>query len=406
MKKQVKSGVVSAEKEIAPTVNWNNNDDLRQVAAERLKKCVREVDTVARFGGDEFIIVTSPLPLHQVNDASEIAEKVLQKLGEPYYLLGHELKISPSIGVSRYPQDALEKDALIKLADTAMYQAKQLGRNNVQFFDKAADILASERLAVKNWLQRALTSGQFTLNYQPIVNAVNGKIMGCEALLRLQHDGITISPTEFIPIAEESGLILSIGTWVLQTACQQNRTWQETGLSPIPVSVNLSGVQFRQVGLADTVAAILAETGLLPHFLELELTETSIMNNSEATMHSLNKLKEIGVQISIDDFGTGYSSLSYLQNFPINKLKIDQSFVHGLGAGAKNEVLIGAIIAMAKLLDIDVTTEGVETLEQLTLLRTQGCDYAQGYYYGLPLTATAFSACLLANTGAHPVASF
>ncbi len=371
--------------------------------AERLKKSIREVDTVARFGGDEFIVVTSHL--NTIADASRIAEKILSALGEPYSVMDHEPNISCSVGISLYPRDGFDKESLVKHADAAMYHAKEMGRNGFQFFDQGMALLDAERSEVGNRLQRALTSGEFELNYQPIVDVSSGKVTGCEALLRLRYEGVAIPPIEFIPAAEKSGMIYAIGAWVLLTACRQNRAWQDAGLPLIPISVNLSAVQFRQSSLADDVAHVLRETGLSPHFLELELTETTIMNNCEATLLCLDELKKLGVKISIDDFGTGYSSLSYLRNFPIDKLKIDQSFVSGIGSGTKNMALTGAIITMAKLMDIGVTAEGVETIEQLSTLRTQGCDYAQGYYCSFPLTAAAFTEFLSTNAGQHSATS-
>ncbi len=383
-------------KNINDTLGHSTGDLLLQAVAERLKGHIRDDDTLARLGGDEFIIV---LPgMDQVEDAAYVAQKILNAMTQSFSLDGHDLNITPSIGISIYPNDTQEIEILIRNADTAMYRAKENGRNNYQFFTQDMNTSAFERLLLENNLRHALERDEFVLHYQPQVNVETGCIIGVEALIRWQHPDMgLVAPAKFIPVAEECGLIVAIGEWVLETACAQNRQWQEAGVPAIPVSVNLSAAQFHQQDIQETVAYILQKENLAPCYLELELTEGVIIQDAEATIVTLKALKSIGVQLSIDDFGTGYSSLSYLKRFEVDKLKIDQSFLRDIATDPINAAIAIAIIAMAKALNLRVIAEGVETKEQLMFLRSQRCDEIQGYYFSKPVSADVFMQMLEAG---------
>ncbi|HLB94997.1 MAG TPA: EAL domain-containing protein, partial [Nitrospiria bacterium] len=371
-------------KRINDTLGHNIGDLLLKGAAARLATCVRAGDTIARLGGDEFAIVLADIA--QPQDVPKIAQKILDALSTPFELAARQLFITTSIGISLYPNDGQEADALLKNADTAMYRAKEHGRNNYQFFLPNMNVQVTERLALETALRNALTGEEFILHYQPLVDLRTGKIISMEALLRWQspEHGL-VSPSQFIPVAEESGLIVPIGKWVLQTACAQNKAWQAAGLPPVRVAVNLSARQFQQENLVETITRALRETGLDPNALELELTE-SIMQDT-AAIEAMWQLKELGVEISIDDFGTGYSSLSYLKRLPINTLKIDQSFVRNMTTDKDDAVIAKTIIGLAHSLHLKAIAEGVETHEQLEFLRSHGCDRIQGYLFSLPLPA-------------------
>lgn len=368
-------------------------DVLLQRVGSRLSESMREGDTVARLGGDEFLIMLPEITRSQ--DAAVVAEKILHATQKPISVDGHELTVTCSIGISVCPHDGSDVATLIKNADAAMYHAKERGRNNFQFFTPDMNSRAFEALSMEMSLRGALQRNEFTLHYQPQVQTTTGRVIGAEALIRWKHRDLGfVSPAKFIPIAEEHGLIHSIGEWVLRTACLQVREWLDSGLPAVPVAVNVSSVQFRQPGLADRVAAILLETGLAPQYLELELTESVIMREAEHAIDVLLQLHDMGVSLSIDDFGTGYSSLSYLRRFPIHKLKIDQSFVRDITTNPDAAAIATAIIGMGKTLKLRVIAEGVETAEQKAFLAAQHCDELQGYHIGRPTEAEQFSALL------------
>ncbi len=364
-------------------------DQLLQAVAERLGACVRTTDTVARQGGDEFVILLSEI--EQRDDAARIADKLLKACAHPVRVGSHELHVTLSIGISIYPDDGATADAVLQNADTAMYYAKANGRNNFQFFRTDMNTRAIQRLFVESSLRRALKNGEFALLYQPQVELASGAMTGAEALLRWRDPQLGIVlPAQFVPIAEESGLIVPIGRWVLREACRQLRAWQDAGLAPVPVSVNISAAEFRHHDFLEGVARILAETGLAPRFLELELTESILMHDAAASTQVLAALKAMGMKLAIDDFGTGYSSLSYLKRFPIDTLKIDQSFVRDVATDGDDATIVGAVIEMGRNLKQRVIAEGIETPAQLDFLRAQHCDEGQGFHFSHPLSAEAF----------------
>lgn len=367
-------------------------DRLLQAVAHRMKACLRDTDTISRLGGDEFVVL---LPETGVDSAAHVAQKILEEAAAPYEIEGHRLNITPSIGISLYPHDGREVETLIRNADTAMYHAKESGRNTYQFFTREMNIAVFERLTLESGLRHALEEKQFKLHYQPQVDIKTGKTLGVEALVRWHHPELgMISPARFISVAEETGLIVPIGEWVLLEACRQNRAWQLQGLPTIPVAVNISSRQFRS-RIMDTIARVLKDTALEANCLELELTEGLMMHTAESTLVILRKLKEMGVKLSIDDFGTGYSSLSYLKRFPIDKVKIDRSFIRDIIVDPDDRAIANAIISMGHSLRLKVIAEGVETEEQLSILRDQGCDEAQGYLFSQPMRAEEFAAFLL-----------
>lgn len=366
-------------------------DQLLQEIARRLKTTVRAFDTVSRQGGDEFIVL-----LNEINgpgDVAHIAEKLLQSVAEPCDVDGNELSVTLSIGISMFPDDGNDVDTLMKSADAAMYHAKENGRNNYQFFTPNMHEKAMSRQKLENGLRRALRRSEFVLHYQPKLCLRTGDIVGIEALLRWQHptEGL-IAPASFIRVAEEGGLISAIGEWVLREACQSNQRWQQSGLLNVPIAVNISAVQFRDRNFLAQVAGILRDTGLDAHWLELELTESIVMQDSGRAEALLEELREMGVRLSIDDFGTGYSSLAYLRRFKIDALKIDQSFVQDVSSNADDRAIVSAIISMAKSLKQRVIAEGVETSDQMRFLTEQACDEVQGNCLCRPLAAAEFEA--------------
>lgn len=364
-------------------------DQLLQSVASRLKSCVREMDTICRQGGDEFMILLNEIDRSE--DAAHVAQKIVAAMSEPHFVGNSNLVVTFSIGISLYPDDAQDSHALVKNADAAMYHAKEKGRNNFQFFTPDMNAEASERLSLESDLRRAVQMGQFTLHYQPQIDNHSGKLVGIEALIRWRHpERGLVPPGKFIPIAEDCGLIGAMGEWVLKTACAQNRKWQEMGMPKVPVAVNISAMQFLQKDFKETVARVLHDSGLESGYLELELTESITVKEIDKTVHLLNELKMMGVLVSIDDFGTGYSSLSYLKRFPIDKLKIDQSFVRDIGTDADDAAIVQTIISMGHGLRLKVIAEGVETAEQLAFLKERGCDEIQGYYFSKPLTVEDF----------------
>jgi diguanylate cyclase (GGDEF)-like protein/PAS domain S-box-containing protein len=360
-------------------------DRLLQSIAQRLLKCVRASDTVSRQGGDEFVILLPEVAHAQ--DALACADKMLEVLRFPHRIDEHDLHVTASIGIVTYPEDGADCETLIRHADFAMYDAKDSGRDNRQSFKRDLNVRARKRQSVENDLRHALERQEFRLHYQPKVNLRTGQIVGVEALIRWIHPELgPVSPAEFIPIAEECGLIVPIGRWVLVEACHQARAWQEIGLLPILVSVNISSVELRSKTFLDGVRATLSDTGLEGRFLELELTETFLMQESTSTASVLRDLKQLGLTLALDDFGTGYSSLSHLRRFPIDTLKIDRSFVHSITTNEEDACIVRALIGMGKNLHMRVVAEGVETAEQLAYLQDGDCPFGQGYYFGLPLT--------------------
>ncbi|MDP2674960.1 MAG: PAS domain S-box protein [Dehalococcoidia bacterium] len=383
-------------KVVNDTVGHAMGDRLLQSVAERLKGLVREGDTVARVGGDEFTVL---LPdVGRVEDAVEVADRILETLRQPWRLNDHEFHITTSIGIAMCPGDGEDAESLLRNADTAMYRAKDRGRDNYKLYAPAMNSRIAERLALENSLRHALERGEFVVHYQPQVNIETGRIVGVEALVRWQHpERGLVSPLEFIPVAEETGLIVPLGAWVLRTACAQNRAWQDAGLPPMRMAVNLSARQFQRRDLLDTVASALAETGLPPQYLQLEITEGAAMQDVDLTLAILRELREAGVQISIDDFGTGHSSLSYLKRFPIDVIKIDQSFVQDLTIDPNNAAIASTIIVMAHALNLTVIAEGVETAEQLAFLRERECDEMQGFLFSRPAPAPELDQMLRRN---------
>ena len=371
-------------------------DLLLQAVAERLGVCVRESDLVARLGGDEFTVLIDELTEFQ--DAAIVARKLLDELAKPFSLLEHTLYISASIGITCYPQDGKDVQTLLRNADAAMYRAKEEGRNGYRFFSSEMNTEALATLTMTNSLGLALERQEFILHYQPRFDLISRRITGVEALIRWQHPDLGLVPAaQFIPLAEETGMIGSIWEWVLKTACTQAKAWQIAGLPPLRMAVNLSARQFRQHDLAQSIAVVLNEIGLDASALELEITETMVVQAPERTRLILAELKAMGIAISIDDFGTGYSSLSYLKRYPIDYLKIDRSFINGLPLDADDGAITRAIIAMAKSLKLRVVAEGVETLEQSTFLEAAGCEDGQGYLFSRPQAAPDLKQLLVRN---------
>ncbi|MGZ3240893.1 MAG: two-component system response regulator [Burkholderiaceae bacterium] len=380
-------------KTINDSLGHQIGDRVLQEMAARLLQCVREGDTVARLGGDEYVIALTALT--DSNDAAFVADKVLEAFNLPFIIENHELHISGSIGISFYPADGTDVQSLMRAADTAMYHAKQKGRSNYQFFTPALNDAAQRRLTVANQLRHALDQNEFAVYYQPQVDMETGKIFSAEALLRWNQPGkAPISCGDFVSIAEETGLILPIGEWVLYQACAQLKQWRNNGYPDLRIAVNLSARQFFQANLADTVATVLKECDLPADALELEITESMLMQPSQDNMAVLKQLSSMGIQLSIDDFGTGYSSLAYLQHFPLHALKIDRSFVVGISQDSHDAAIVTAIIAMAHSLRLKVTAEGVDSAEQVSFLKAHGCLTAQGFYYSKPVSAQAFTELL------------
>ena len=384
-------------KHINDTLGHAVGDRLLQNVAKRLKRCLRETDTVARWGGDEFTILLSSIA--SAEDASDVAQQILDEMSIPFNFAEREFYVKASIGIAIAPYDGEDAETLLKNADAAMHRAKQQGRNNYQIYTQAIGNKALERMVLENNLYKALQREEFLLHYQPQVDLNTGEIMGMEALIRWQSaDKGLIPPNHFIPLAEETGLICPIGEWVIRTACAQNKIWQELGLPPIRVAVNLSGRQFLQQDLVKTIAKALEETGLSPEYLEIEITESIAIQNVEFTIAVLHSLQKMGIHISIDDFGTGHSSLWSLRRFPVNKLKIDRAFVRDLIDNPKDAAIINAVIALGHGLDLKIIAEGVETAEQFSFLRAVNCDGVQGYLFSPPLSAKAATQLYLSKT--------
>jgi len=377
-------------KSINDSLGHTTGDKLLQLVASRLVACVRRSDTVSRLGGDEFVVL-----LYQVEhaeDAAFISKKILSSLAEPFSVDQKHLDISASIGVSTYPGDGQDAETLLQKADTAMYAAKKLGRNNCQFFRAEMQARLLERQRLEGSLRHALSRNEFTLHYQPKISLETGKITGVEALLRWKHPtrGL-ISPLQFVPIAEETGLIIPIGQWVLLQACRQSRAWMDAGLPPVRIAVNVSAAEFMAKDFLSGVRAALISTGVDPHNLELELTETVLMRDAESAVRILHALKAIGVQLAVDDFGIGYSSFSYLQRFPLDALKIDRTFINEISAAGEGATILSAMIDIGLSLKHRVIAEGVETAEQLHFLQKKGCSEGQGYFFCHPVIAEKFA---------------
>lgn len=371
-------------KNINDTLGHDIGDRLLQKLGGRLIGALREGDTVARLGGDEFGVILDDLT--SANDIASIAKKILDTLEAQLEIEGHDLCITASIGISMYPNDGENSNTLLKNADVAMYKAKDLGRNNFQFYSSDMSVRAFERLTLENSLRHALERRELRLYYQPQVDIQNGKVIGVEALLRWQHPNLgLVAPMDFVPLLEETGLIVPVGEWVIQTACAQAQAWNNNLLKPLRITVNLSGRQTNELNFAATVERFLCASGLDPTLLELEITETILMRNVRTTVEVLNALHEVGVRFAVDDFGTGYSSLSYLKRFPIDTLKVDRSFVRDITNDADDAALVEAIIAMGRALRLEVIAEGVETKEQLEFLRAHNCSAIQGYLFSNPL---------------------
>lgn len=376
-------------KSINDTLGHSVGDMLLHEIANRLKRCIREEDTVARFAGDEFILLL--LGINEAEDVSSIARKILDAIQQPLMIRGHELYMTTSIGIAIYPNDGKDAETLLKNADTAMYHAKEQGRNNYQFYTEAMQSASFEKMIMERNLRRALDRGEFVVYYQPLVNIGTGQIVGMEALVRWRHpDRGLINPEEFLSLSENTRLIVFIDELVLYTVCVQCKAWQDAGFQPLCIAVNLSAHTFQQPNLVETVMSALQKTGLDPHFLGLEITESIAMQDIEATIHKLSKLSDLGVQIAIDDFGTGFSSLYYLKKFPVKKLKISQHFVNGIVTDQNDKVIVESVIALAQSLKFKVVAEGVETEEQLIFLKQRQCDEMQGYLFCKPLPAEEF----------------
>jgi diguanylate cyclase (GGDEF)-like protein/PAS domain S-box-containing protein len=375
-------------KHVNDSLGHDIGDRLLQSIAQRLLGCVRASDTVSRQGGDEFVILLSELTHAQ--DATICADKILETLRAPHRIDHYDVQVTASIGIVTYPDDGADCETLLKHADFAMYHAKDCGRDTRQFFKRDLNQRAVKRQSLEDSMRHALEREEFSVHYQPKVNLENGEIVGVEALIRWLHPAIgLVSPAEFIPIAEECGLMVPIGRWVLGQACHQAQAWQDIGLAPIRIAVNISAAELRARDFLKGIGAILAETGLDPHLLELELTETFMVQDSTAMLAILQDLKGFGLKLALDDFGTGYSSLSHLRRFPIDTLKIDRSFVRAITTNADDASIVSAVISMGKNLHMRVVAEGVETREQLAFLQDRECPFGQGYFFSQPLTARA-----------------
>jgi diguanylate cyclase (GGDEF)-like protein/PAS domain S-box-containing protein len=388
-------------KNINDSLGHAAGDDVLQSVARLLLSCVRSSDTVSRQGGDEFVVLLSEIK--QPSDAGITARKILTTITTSHTSEHNDLQLTASIGLSTYPEDGQDAEILLKNADTAMYEGKRRGPNNYQFFNQDMNDRAIERQSIEADLRCALKRKEFVLHFQPKINLQTGKITSAEALIRWKHPnrGLVL-PLQFISVAEESGLILPIGQWVLREACRQAQDWIDAGLHATPVAVNVSSLEFQNEGFLENLCAILRDTRLDPRYLELELTESVLMQHAESSASVLNTLKSIGVRLAVDDFGTGYSSLSYLKKFPIDSLKIDQSFVHDITTDTDDATIVSAVITMAKTLKHCVIAEGVETEEQVSFLQAHGCDEAQGYYFSKPVVAHQFAKLL--ETGLAPFA--
>jgi len=379
-------------KSINDSLGHDSGDELLKAVAQRLTACVRDADTVARLGGDEFILVLNDID--EPGSVASLAQKLIEATERPVLVAGHELNTSASIGISLFPDDGGERGQLMKNADIAMYHAKSAGRGNYQFFNAAMNEAVTERLRLELALRRALEQREFLLHFQPQLDLASGRITGVEALIRWQRDQELVPPATFIPLAEESGLIVTIGEWVLLSACETLAGWRRQGLGEVQMAVNLSARQLRQPGLAGQVARLLERFALPPELLELEITESAAMEDPEATIRNLRSLKDLGVRLAIDDFGTGYSSLAYLKLFPIDRLKLDRTFVKDIETDPNDAAICAATIGLAHMLNLTLIAEGVETPAQQAFLQRLGCDALQGYLCSRPLARDAAAALI------------
>jgi diguanylate cyclase (GGDEF)-like protein len=369
------------------SLGHNAGDELLKVLASRMTSCVRSSDTVVRLGGDEFVILLLNQP-KSTESISQTLQKLTKAIAEPVHLEGHDLKVTSSIGIANYPNDGMDADTLLANADAAMYRAKEIGRDNFQFYTPELNTKVHEKFLLQEEMRNAVARSEFILLYQPQVDLRTERIFAVEALIRWMHpvEGM-MSPANFIPTAEETGLIVPIGDWVLHEACRQNKAWQDAGLAPISVSVNVSARQFREKNLVSRVVHALRESGLHAKYLELEITESLIMQDVDQAVATMEELENLGVQISIDDFGTGYSSLSALKTFPLVRLKIDKSFINNLPENESDKAVASAVISLGQKLNLRVIAEGVETAEQVAFLRENNCDEMQGYHFSRPIRA-------------------
>ncbi|MEN3366081.1 MAG: hypothetical protein V7606_3355, partial [Burkholderiales bacterium] len=381
-------------KNINDSLGHHVGDEVLQEIAKRLAPCVRESDTIARIGGDEFIV--SLADIHGAMCVGRISRKLLDAISLPIQAAGHELRISASIGIAVYPQHGQDVATLMRNADAAMYSAKQLGRNRCETFEEHMNERLQQRIAMEASIRSALANHEFILHYQPIVSMESGAVVGAEALLRWPTaNGAWISPSEFIPIAEDSGLIMPLGEWVISQACEQLRDWRTNGLDDCSLAINISPQQFSTEGMAAAIAAVVKRNEIDPAVVHLEITESLLMSRSEAVVRNFETLQDLGIRFSIDDFGTGYSSLGYLKHFPPHVLKIDRSFVRDLPDNRHNVAIVTAIVAMAKSLGITTVAEGVETAAQAAFLTHLGCNNGQGFMFGRPMPTADFLAFAL-----------
>jgi diguanylate cyclase (GGDEF)-like protein len=400
-------------KNVNDSLGHTFGDMFLKEVAEKINSSVRETDsvsqqdmnydtssTIARLGGDEFTILLSDIKSSQ--DAARVAQRLMIAMSQPFQLEDHEVFVTVSIGISIAPEDGENTEDLLKNADTALYHAKNQGKNNYQFYKKFMNASARKRLAVENELYRAIENKEMQLYYQPRINVITGNVVSLEALLRWENtDKGFIPPSEFIPIAEETGLIIPLGEWVLNTACRQKKDWEALELPPFSISVNISGKQFQQEKFIKTVSDVIQDSLIDPRDLELEITENVLMQNAGKTVDMLSELKEMGLQLSMDDFGTGYSSFSYLKQFPLDILKVDRSFVKDIPEKLESCTIVNAIISMAHSLNLTVVAEGVETKKQLVYLSNLRCDEIQGFYYSKPLSVDQITAFLENSMNLH-----
>ena len=388
-------------KAVNDTLGHSFGDELLRIVAAQLKLCVRESDTVARLGGDEFVLLLDD-PIGSAMPGA-IAERIGTQLGVPVMLAGQEHVVTGSIGISTYPEDGGDAEVLLRQADIAMYRAKESGRNGFQFFTEEMQRRLDARVALEQGLHRALQRNEFVLHYQPQVDLASGRVIGIEALLRWQSPELgLVPPMQFIPVAEESNLIAAIGQWVLEEACATLRHWQDSGVPLVPMAINVAASQFANKDLDKLVSSTLDRHAVEPRFLSLELTEGLSMEDPESSIDLMNRLKAIGITLSIDDFGTGYSNLSYLKRFPVDKLKIDQSFTRGLTIVPEDGAIVTAVIQLAHSLGLRAVAEGVETVEQLRMLAAEGCDEIQGYYFSRPVPEEQMIEMLQSGIGLDP----
>lgn len=388
-------------KTVNDTLGHTIGDKLLKSAGERITARLRQSDTVARIGGDEFAIIVEQL--HKADEAVNVASKLLEEFATPFQIEDHEIFTSLSIGITTFPDDGSNADDLLRNADTAMYWAKDAGKNRYQFFLREMNERITQRLDLENAMRKAIERNEFLLHYQPQIELATGRVIGMEALIRWNRPEVgLVSPFHFIPVAEDSGLITPIGEWVLRTACHQNMAWREAGLGDLRVSVNLSGRQFKQTDLPKLVADVLRESGLPARYLELEITESVAMEHAEKTVEVLREFSAMGVKIAIDDFGTGYSSLGYLKRFPIDTLKVDRSFVKDITDDPDDAAITSATIAMAHSLKLHVIAEGAETADQIAMLKDYGCDVVQGYFYAKPMPVAEFAKFVEAKRATQP----